>query len=254
MLEPPEFQAAFVDMERFYLTPCCGFVLQFLILANDVDALVELNRMRKRPSNEGPNFFSNMWARGALTYLQRQNISIVFECLDATVSTSFAKVLRCGQGGTVRPRLLWTLIKQDQSLMTKLQKLENFRNSPAYRVMDAVRDKLGAHADRSALRAGLRSVLDAGDSNYGVFAKSSNGQFRAFFADDILVEHNIQLSIRADIGEVFPELFGAVRQHLVEFAVELLEKFCEENDLFASSEESDRMFDTIKSMSSFRFL
>jgi hypothetical protein len=253
------FKIDIIDVKKFAKTPCCGTVLQFLVLVNDLDAIVELNRCRRRPSDEPPNMFSNSWSKGALAYLERLNNSAVFECLDSTVSKVFERIIQASsetakQKRTKKPKLLWNLIREDESLFKQITLLENFRTSPAYKAMDAIRDKLSAHADQDALKAGLRGTATSNE-NYGLIAAADTGQFRALFVDEAAVQQNIDYVTKQGVSKSeFAQLFIDIRKALVVFAKELLEKFCEENDLYANPVAASQVKQKIDAVTQFNFV
>jgi hypothetical protein len=253
-----KFEVHIIDVKKFSRTPCCGTVLQLLVLVNDIDALVELNRYRRKPTNEPPNFFTNSWSKATLSYLHRLNNSVVFECLDNTISKIYARVQHAHQREIPsrkikRPLLLWSLIRQNDSLFQTLQQLENFRTSLAYQAMDAVRDKLTAHADEGALKAGLRGTAIS-DENYGIVAIANTGQFRAFFVDEAAVQQNMDyVSAQGITHEEFRDLFDNIRTLLAKFSTDLLKAFCEENLLFSDSRTERQVTEIIDDTSDFYF-
>lgn len=252
-----EYEFVAIDLEKLLNTPCSGYILQLLSLANDIDSLIELGNFRKNVTPGNRSYFSNSWAKGVLTYLNRQNISIVFESLDSTISRIAANVsqIEISKGRvTQKPRLLWNLIREEEVLYTQIQTLESFRLSDSYRVMKSVRDKLGAHADATALKNGLRRVITVDNCALGLHVFGRRVQARSFFLDDLMNQQNLEFFENVNESAAFPNLFNEARTLLVAFAYTLLKLYCSENDLYASGDSVVNYKRQISEVSDFKFL
>src|SRR5688572_21896914 len=88
--DPAEYKT--IDLEKLQNAPQSNYVLRLLSVLNDLDSGSSLNDLLSEPKNAPQNVIREKWRNGAVLYLLRMRVGIVYTALKDVVREMKDKV------------------------------------------------------------------------------------------------------------------------------------------------------------------
>lgn len=243
-----------VNLAKFNAAPQSACILRLLVMSNDIDSIVLLNKLLNQYSLEHNFILHLKWIDGVKLYLMRQNMAVMLDTLKELITNMGDKVSKIPSNsvsGKGTQKLLWEFIASEPDLLKQLQALNLIVSSPefdvAYKGLCLVRDKLAAHADMPLLKQSLGILLTDKEYQQGLVVRTT-GAMRVLFVDDVLSQawqsvgmlapNDEKDLVRAEMDK-YVSYVSKLRQDLIGFASSLFHAYVDYYELGLSDEDKD---------------
>ncbi len=244
MTPKPDFAA--VHLSKLKDVPQATWLLQLLVLLNDLDSTVYLTECLYAHESDLVTLLDYKRRDGAVLYLLRQQTALVAITLYDVVTKMKTKIeseRSCPQ----KENSLWKFFTTEKDFEDRLLKLIEKLESPNGVTARYLRDKLAFHVDRPALNIGLERLCQQ-QALGGIIRKHSPQRFRCLFVDDVLSQ-SWQQQAEGDESyspQKYADFIRDLKTSTADFIYALVNSYCFSLGIFATKEEKAEMWNQLK--------